>query len=155
MNPAGAPSGPVQVGPHLYQVAILDATKGYPVYCKLVAQLGKVLAEGGKLPSGSSKGELATTLLGHAIQGLTPELVTELVQVFGRSSTVQINGGWHPVHEVFAVHFAGKYGHMMGWLFECVKANFSDFLPPNLPAVPGVDLGAMFQSTSPKTSTGS
>ena len=156
MNPlTSAPTAPVQVGEHRYQIGILDATKGYPLYCKLAAQLGKVLESGGKL-DGGNKADLAVRMLGKALQALSPELIGELVRVFGAASSVEIGGQWHPVQSVFAMHFAGKYGAMMGWLLECVKANFADFLPPNIPALPGLDLGEMLSSsTSPMNIPGS
>ncbi len=150
-----APLEPVTVGAHRYQLAILDATRGYPLYCKLVSQLGKVLEGGGKL-DGADKQDLAVRMLGKALQSLSPDLVGELIRTFGSCSSVEIEGKWQRIDGVFSVHFAGKYGHLMGWLFECVKANFADFLPPNLPSVPGLDLGAMLQSSkSPTTSPGS
>ena len=83
------PPPPVQVGEHRYQIMILDATKGYPLYCKLASQLGKVLEGGGSLESGG-KEDLAARMLGKALQALTPELVSELIRAFGAASTVEI-----------------------------------------------------------------
>jgi hypothetical protein len=154
MNPLMAqPAEPVTVGAHRYKCGMLDATRGYPLYCKLVAQCGKVLASGGKLDG--KREDLAVAMLGNAMQALSPELVSELVNTFGPVCEVEINGKWQQVSGVFALHFAGKYGSMLGWLFECVKANFADFLPPNLPGLQGGNLGTLFQSMSQTTSTGS
>jgi hypothetical protein len=147
------PAAEVQVGEHTYRIYMLDATRGYPLYCKLLGQVGGVLEAGGKLDSQGK--ELALRLLGRAIQSLTPELVGELIKAFGSSSQLVTNGGAQPVQAVFATHFAGKYGDMMGWLYECAKVNFESFLPPNLTALIGAEgfdpatiARSLFQPTS-------
>lgn len=154
-----APAAEVQVGEHTYRIYMLDATRGYPLYFKLLGQVGEVLEGGGKLQSTGQ--ELALAMLGRALRSLTPELMGELIKAFGASSQVVLpDGKGQPVQAVFAMHFAGKYGEMLGWLFECAKVNFQSFLPPSLTellnAEGGLDLATIAQSLfQPTSKTGS
>jgi hypothetical protein len=154
MNLTSAEPHVVEIDGTQYTINMLDATKGYPLYCKLLGKAGEVLEGVGKL---DGKGEeLALSMLGRAMRSLSPELVGELIKVFGTSSSVRLDDGKTPnVGAVFAMHFAGRYGHMMSWLIECAKVNFADFLPQDLLAKMPGGLLARFQSQSPATSSGS
>jgi hypothetical protein len=142
------------VGQDRYKIGVLDATKAYPLYCKLLGKLGAVFEAGGAMPTGA---DLSLRLIGKVMQSLDPELVGALIAAFGPTSQiVHPDGSAQTVTSVFATHFAGRMGHMMGWLTECVKVNFADFLPPILQEIGGLNLGAMLSpSMSPKTSPGS
>lgn len=110
----------VTIGAFRYRIYLLDATKGYPIFVKLLRALGPAL-------SGLSTQD-PVAALGALLRSLEVELVAELTSVFGSSSDVEIDGKWPQVKAVFALHFAGKYVHMIEWLVECCKHNFSDFL---------------------------
>lgn len=154
MNLVGPPPHEVEIDGVHYTIRMLDATKGYPVYCKLMSKAGEALEGAGKLDASGS--DLAVRLLGKVLQSLSPELVGELIKAFGPTSTVTLEDGKTPtVASVFAFHFAGKYGHMMSWLIECAKVNFADFLPQDLLSKLPAELRAKFMSASPTISTGS
>lgn len=136
-----------------YEIRTLDATKGFPLYCKLFNKAGEVMSGAGKLDGSGT--DLALGMLGKALQALSPELVAELIKVFGATSFVTLENGKQKVGDVFMFHFAGKYGHMMSWLFACAKANFADFLPQDLISQIPADLLARFHGQSPTASSGS
>lgn len=154
MNIVGPAPHEVDIDGVHYTIRMLDATKGYPIYCRLMGKAGEVFEGAGKIDGTGS--DLAMRLLGKAMQSLSPELMGELIKVFGASSTVTLEDGKTPtVGTVFAMHFAGKYGHMLSWLIECAKVNFADFLPQDLLSKIPAELRARFQSPSPTASTGS
>jgi hypothetical protein len=145
----------VEIDGETYEIRILDAITGYRVYVKLLNAVGGALAGAGGLKG--SGPELALKALGSALANLTPELAEELRSTFAKATCLVKDGKKPELKDVFLTHFRGRYAHMSKWMFECIRANFADFLADgaNGSANPLEQLKAMFQSKSPPTSTGS
>jgi hypothetical protein len=116
----------VEIDGKRFKLYLLDATRGHPLYVKLVKVLGPSLLA---MAVGESAGGDAAIAgaLSNLLRSLDPELVTELCGVFGGFSEVEIEGKWPRVKNVFDQYFAGKYMHMTKWLVECCRHNFADF----------------------------
>lgn len=150
-----AMSKTVEIDGVTYEIQVLDAIKGFRLYVKLLNSAGGALADLGNLKT-SSPGELAMRAMGAVLANVTPEFAEELRSTFAASCAVVLEGGKKPqVKDVFITHFRGRYAHMTKWILECAKANFADFLAGDSSESPLADLLTMFQSKSPRTSTGS
>ena len=88
----------------------------------------KGIASLGPASAAAEKGDEAA--LAAILSSLNESDVTYLCDVF--ASVTAVTGGKYgekqpQLDSVFATHFAGNYGEMIGWLVFCVKVNFSSF----------------------------
>jgi len=138
-----------QIGKHRYTVTQLDAVRG----SKAALRLAKVVGPALSAYSGEDAESKAISALLSNLEEKDFDYLRETL-----SSATTVAGGKYGEREpalddVFAVHFAGNYGEMIGWLAFAVKVNFASFFS-------GVGellsaLGSASPSTTTQGSTGS
>lgn len=75
------------------------------------------------------RNSLATIV--HNLAGTLSEADFDyLCEAFASGSSVQVESKFVGLSEagVFDLHFAGKYGDLLQWLWFCVEVNFGNFL---------------------------
>ena len=71
-----------------------------------------------------------STIIGNLAESLSEEDFDYLCQAFASGSAVQNGSKLVDLKEqgVFDLHFAGRYGELLQWLWFCIEANFGSFL---------------------------
>ncbi len=142
------PKTEVEIDGIKFTIPTLDAKAGRKLVVKLMAALAPAL-EGA---ADKDKEALGLALLGGALKSLSPELLDEFCDAFGKQSNVEVEPGkWPLVSEVFGTVFAGRYALMFLWLFECCKVNFADFLSSGSLMSALGSAGTRLRSQSPST----
>jgi len=109
-----------------YSCVQLPARQGFTLYNRLVKALMPAL----RTLTGDKAGDSAAMdLIASAIEGMPQELTDELVRVFGESCQVKHGDVFMKLTPDFTdQHFAGRYPHMLRWIFACLRVNYADFL---------------------------
>lgn len=143
-----------QIGSYTYTVTQLDALRGR----RAAVRLGNVLGIAGSAVTGESPAEdVGATFLsavGKILERLTEEQFDYFCDLFAEQTAVSGPDykGQPQLSEVFATHFADRYGDMIQWFAFCLEVNFRSFIGGLRPLF--ARLAAASASSSPKASTG-
>lgn len=142
-----------QIGSYTYTVTQLDALRGR----RAAVRLGNILGIAGSAAGDANSGELGGTLataIGKVLERLTEEQFDYFCDLFAEQTTVSGPDykGQPQLSEVFATHFADRYGDMIQWFAFCLEVNFKSFIGGLRPLF--ARLAAASASNSPKASTG-
>lgn len=143
-----------QIGSYTYTVTQLDALRGR----RAAVRLGNILGiAGGAMNGEATADDVGGTLaaaIGRILERLTEEQFDYFCDLFAEQTTVSGPGfqGQPQLNDVFATHFADRYGDMVQWFVFCLEVNFRSFIGGLRPLF--ARLAAASASSSPKASTG-
>lgn len=109
------------IGEYRYRVTQLDTLTGIDVATRLITKFGNALSEGNPDNTFQAVGSLMSKLTGDEVK--------YYVNLFAKCTEVILEeGNKEPyLKDILAVHFAGRYGHLVEWLTFCFEVNFQDF----------------------------
>lgn len=128
------------VGGFEYHAMMLGAAQGREVLLKLLNIVGEPLAV--LAAADDLDAESAARAMVAALKVLDASTLAFLCKTFGDRCTYRNGEAWPQLTEaVFDIHFAGRYGAMVQWLWECIAFNFTaDFLGDSSPGSLGATL---------------
>ena len=129
------PTRSKKIGDCTYKVTLLSAGEGLPINALLLRVLGPAVATlAGDIPPDFTSikdlpWQAIARAVNSAIHNLDAQDLRTLVDTFApKTQVVQPDGKQPFLHDVFDLHFAGRYALMYRWLAFCVQENFADFL---------------------------
>lgn len=121
----------VTIGDYRYELTQMGAWDGLKCTHVLGKILAPVLVEAQVAGEAEAAGVLASRI-GQIFERLSDKDRDMLLTMFAKHTRVEggeHRGTWLPLYEKFDAHFSGRrFAHLLVWVREYFKMNFSDFL---------------------------